>query len=182
MCKMIFIATHEVLKEIPFNEDNPNLYLEKIEGEFLPVADKFSNPNIYFIGTSQGCSCDFIIEKDSSILSINEEEIEKEVKNRKSAFDRFRKFTGNFENHKIREIGKAKSLIEKERDFKKQTLQLISLIEENATKQHPVELYCCWAGDYKSPIDEIKKVNLNEVDLKKFVDFELNEKVIYYRD
>lgn len=67
MCKMVFIGTGRMLPELPFDKDHQSFHLERISGEFLTVADKFSTPNIYNVGTSEGCGCGFgihIIDED----------------------------------------------------------------------------------------------------------------------
>lgn len=79
MCKMLFIGTKEKLEEIPFNVEIPNIYIEAINEEYKVIGDKFENKNIYFVGTSRGCSCDFGIEKDFKIQEISELEIERKI-------------------------------------------------------------------------------------------------------
>ena len=59
MCKMLFIGTQEKLQVIPFDEDKPNFHIEEVTGELLPVRQVFNNKNVYFVGTSRGCGCDF---------------------------------------------------------------------------------------------------------------------------
>ena len=61
---MLFIGTKTEQQEIPFEESNPDFHIEKISGEFLPVQQVFSNPYVYFTGTSRGCSCDFGIKSN----------------------------------------------------------------------------------------------------------------------
>ncbi len=41
MCKILFIGTQNELQEIPLDEKCPDLHLEKISGELLPVKHVF---------------------------------------------------------------------------------------------------------------------------------------------
>jgi hypothetical protein len=114
MCKMLFIGIKEKLEVIPFDQTRPDFYVEVFDGEFKPVADKFENKNIYFIGTSRGCSCDFGIEKDMKLQDFSETEIEQKVRQEKSFLNPIRQFLGTQDKHIKERIEKTKKIIEKD--------------------------------------------------------------------
>ena len=177
MCKMLFIGTNKKLEEIPENKLHPDICLETISGEFLPIADKFKNPYIYFVGTSRGCSCDFGIEQGIDHNKITDDELEARARQRNNLLDSFRKLLGTQEKHIHSRIGNLKKLVEQERHYHDQTMKLIQIIYTNSTDNKTSELYCCWAGEYSAAIEETKTVNLKDMDLKKYFEIELREKV-----
>ncbi len=181
MCKMLFIGTKEKMEIIPFDQTRPDFYVEAIDGEFKPVADKFENKNIYFIGTSRGCSCDFGIEKDVKLQDFSETEIEQNVKQEKSFLNPIRKFLGTQDKHIKERIEKTKKMIEEEQSYFDQTLKLIGLLKSNTTDNSFTELYCCWAGEYSEPIDDFKTINLSQEKLEDQFEIELREKVKFIR-
>ena len=177
MCKMLFIGTKEKLVEIPFDQARPDFYVEAIDGEFKPVADKFENKNIYFIGTSKGCSCDFGIEKDFKPKDFSETEIEKNIRQEKSLLNPIRQLLGTQDRHIREKIEKTKKMVEQEQGYFDQTLRLIKILKSNTTDQSFTEMYCCWAGEYSEPIDEYRTINISQEKLKEQFEIELREKV-----
>lgn len=178
---MLFIGTKEKLEEIPFDKEHPNIYIEAINEEFQPVADKFDNKNIYFIGTSRGCSCDFGIEKDFSLYKISETEIEQKVRQEKSLLNPIRQLLGTQDKHMKEKIEKTKKMFEQEQSYFDQTLKLIDILKSNTTDNSFTEMYCCWAGEYSEPIDEYKNINISQEKLEDCFEIELKEKVIFIR-
>ncbi len=181
MCKMLFIGTKEKLEEIPFDKEHPDIYIEAINEEFQPVADKFDNKNIYFIGTSRGCSCDFGIEKDYSLHKILETEVEQKVRQEKSLLNPIRQLLGTQDKHIKEKIEKTKKMFEQEQSYFDQTLKLIDILKSNTTNYSFTEMYCCWAGEYSEPIDEYKTINISQEKLEGYFDIELKEKVKFIR-
>jgi hypothetical protein len=177
MCKMLFIGTKEKLEEVPFDKERPDLYVEEINGEFKPVADKFDNKNIYFIGTSRGCSCDFGIEKDFNLRDFSEIEIEQKIRQEKSLLNPIRQLLGTQDRHIKEKIEKTKKMVEQEQSYFAQTLKLIGILKSNTTDHSFTEMYCCWAGEYSEPVDEYKTINISQEKLEDYFDIELREKV-----
>ena len=159
MCKMVFIGTDCVLEEIPVDENYPGFSIQKIDGEFLTVADKFSGKNIYYVATGRGCGCDFGIygqsppEIQTPSLAIKISEVVDKI---------FRRSTGtNNQNHK------SNPLPNNNFDPGGDTLRLIGIIDSIIRKENFVELYCCWSGDYADCASEEITLNFREEDLRK---------------
>ncbi len=180
MCKTIFIATKEPLTEIPFDEANPNFAVTKITDEFSLIKNKFSNKNIYLVNTSRGCGCDFGIAKIPDLAGYLEKEKERMYPIDKMA-EKFRTLLGRQEDWKRKHIEKVKGQIENEKFFVQQTQKFIELIKDNVTSSSDVELYCCWAGDYDTPTEETKYINIDNSEFFDSFDLELNEKIIVGR-
>lgn len=178
---MLFIGTKEKLEEIPFDKEHPDIYMEAINEEFQPVANKFDNKNIYFIGTSRGCSCDFGIEKDFSLHKISETEIEQKVRKEKSLLNPIRRLLSTQDKHIKEKIEKTKKMFEQEQSYFDQTLKLIDILKSNTTENSFTEMYCCWAGEYSEQIDEYKSINISKEKLDDYFDIELKEKVKFIR-
>ena len=73
MCKIVFIGTVEELKDTYFKS---TLYIETVDNELLTIVDKFENPHVYFVGTSEECSCGFGIQKDYNPYQKSDEDNE----------------------------------------------------------------------------------------------------------
>jgi len=173
---MLFIGTKEKLEEIPFDKERNNLYVEAIDGEFKPVADKFDNKNIYFIGTSRGCSCDFGIEKDFELRDFLEREIEQKIRQEKSLLNPIRQLLGTQDRHIREKIEQSKKMVEQEQSYFNQTLKLIEILKSNTKDQSFTEMYCCWAGEYSEPIEEYRTINILQERLEDYFEIELREK------
>lgn len=178
---MLFIGTKEKLDETPFDKEQPDFFIESINEEFQPVADKFEHKNIYFIGTSRGCSCDFGIEKDFNQQKISENEIEQKVRREKSLLNPIRQLLGTHDKHIKEKIEKTKKLFENEQSYFDQTLKLIDILKSNTTDCSFTEMYCCWAGEYVEPIDEFRTINISQEKPEDYFDIELGEKVKFIR-
>jgi len=174
---MLFIGTKEKLEEIPFDKECNNLYVEAIDGEFKPVADKFDNKNIYFIGTSRGCSCDFGIEKDFELRDFLEREIEQKIRQAKSFLNPIRQLLGTQDRHIREKIEQSKKMVEQEQSYFNQTLKLIEILKANTKDQSFTEMYCCWAGEYSEPIEKYRTINILPERLEDYFEIELKEKV-----
>lgn len=65
MCYAIFIATSEPQQTGKFIPDVTKLYLEEPDQEQLnALRQKFSLPNIYYVGSDTECSCGFEFHSD----------------------------------------------------------------------------------------------------------------------
>lgn len=176
---MLFIATKNKLDEISFDPHYRDFYVEKLTEENLNVADKFNNPNIYFVGTSRGCSCDFGIEQNT----IYQEEINNENRNAETGFfAEIRKIFGTQKKYIQNKIAKQAKLIEEEKKYLKQTETLFEIIERETTTENNTEMFYCWAGEYAEEIDETQFINLDNIKLSKvFDEINGNDKIIFTR-
>ena len=179
MCKTIFIATKEPLTEIPFNEADPNFTVTKITDEFLIIKNKFSNKNIYLVNTSRGCGCDFGIAEIPDLAGFLEKEKERLYPIDKMA-EKIRTLLGRQEEWKKKHIAKVVGQLDNEKFFVSQTHILISLIKDNMTSNSDVELYCCWAGDYDTPTEKTKYIDIDDKEFFDTFDLELNEKIVIH--
>lgn len=134
---MVFIGTNLELTEIPWDENKKDFHVEAISDEFKDVTRHFRTKNIYYVGTSEGCGCRFILNPEW--LDENDKEEEKENLN-----------------------------------FISQTNRLVDLITDNVSKGNEVELYCCWAGDYDSNMENVETLQIVDYDFKDR--FEIEEK------
>lgn len=169
MCKMLFLGTQNELQEIPPDTSAPDLYLEKITGELLPIRDSFKNRNIYFVGTSRGCSCNFGIQSNKrDKTSIQQTPPIQNILNK------FRKLGGTFIDWEKRQQAKVDNILEAQANYLTQTLKLVDIILNETKKSTTVEMFCVWSGDYKAipeftGVIDTKKINLKE-------NFEITEK------
>jgi hypothetical protein len=127
MCKMVFIGTNLELAEIPWNENKKDFHVQRISDEFKDVARHFRTENIYSVGTSEGCGCNFVLK------------------------------LGWFGNKDEEREGL---------NFVAQTNKLVDLITNNASKENEVELYCCWAGDYASDLEDVETIQISGDDFR----------------
>ena len=73
---MVFIGTNLELTEIPWNESKKDFSVEAISDEFKDVTRHFRTKNIYYVVTSEGCGCRFILKPEW--LDENDKKEEKE--------------------------------------------------------------------------------------------------------
>lgn len=151
MCKICFISTSNSLEEIPYDAEKPNFCLIKVAEEEQELKKLFTNPYVYYAGTSRGCSCDFTISKTP----------------RDWTYPKFWVFIFKLlgildKKEKQKKEGYKKLLLEQAKHYK-DTLALFELIRQNCQKDQFVELYCCWAGGEKSPlIKRVEGLDLSE--------------------
>ena len=168
MCKMLFIGTQNKIQEIPFDADAPDFYLEKISCEFLPIKQTFNNQNIYFVGTSRGCSCDFGIQSNKrESISIEQ------TPPIQSFLNNFRKLSGSLNEWEKRHQEKVANIMEEQCNYLTQTLKLVDVIMNETKKGNPVEMFCVWAGDYNTKPEFNDTINTKEIDLRE--NFEISE-------
>ena len=174
---MLFLATVNKLNEISFNRDNPTFNIEKLAGEYLKVKDKFSNPNIYFIGTSRGCSCDFGIEQNT----IDTEEQKREIQTYETGIVAgIRKAFGKQKKYMENKVSYENWRTEEAKKYLEETNQLIDIIQNETTQNNNTEMFYCWAGEYGEEIEETKVINLNLIDLHEaFDEFYEKDKIIF---
>ena len=169
MCKMLFIGTQNELQEILLDATNPDFYLEKISGEFLPVKQTFRNQNIYFVGTSRGCSCDIGIQSNRRDPTLIEQ-----TPPIQNLFNKFRKLSGTLDEWKKRHQEKVDNAIEAQANYLTQTLKLVDIILNETNKENAVEMFCVWAGDYDTTPEFNDTIDTKKIDLRK--SFEIAEK------
>ena len=169
MCKMLFIATQNELQEIPRNETKPDFYLEKISGEFLPIKQNFKKQNIYFVGTSRGCSCDFgILSNKRDPTSIEQ------TPPIQNLINKFRKLGGTFDEWEKRHQEKVSNAIDAQSNYLTQTLKLVDIILSETKNGKTVEMFCVWTGDYNTTPEFNDTFDTTKVDLRE--NFEIAEK------
>jgi len=60
MCLAVYISTDKELELERFVAGQTDIYFEKLsDDEEIALRPKFSKKNIYYAGSSSGCSCDF---------------------------------------------------------------------------------------------------------------------------
>jgi hypothetical protein len=169
MCKMLFIGTQNELQEISLDNVNPDFYLEKISGELLPIKQSFKNQNIYFVGTSRGCSCDFGIQSNRRDPTLIEQ-----TPPIQNFFNKFRKLSGTLDERKKRHQEKVDTASEAQANYLTQTLKLVDIILNETKKGNTVEIFCVWAGDYNATPEFNDTIDTTKIDLKE--NFEIAEK------
>ena len=175
MCKILFIATEDKLNEIPFDRNHPDFNIEKVENNYPGIEEKFSNPNVYFVGTSRGCSCDFGI-KANVIDELNVSEIETGI------FAGIRKLFGTQKEYIEKRISKHNNIVATRKDYFEQTEKLLKIIKTHTTEQRKTEMFYCWSGEYSEDIEETQTVDLNEIELEKvFDEFYERDKIIFIK-
>jgi hypothetical protein len=66
MCLAVYISTDKELELGTFVTGLTDIYFEKLsEEEEVALRQKFSKKNIYYIGSSSGCSCDFGFDSEN---------------------------------------------------------------------------------------------------------------------
>jgi hypothetical protein len=169
MCKMLFIGTQNELQEVPFDSNHPNFYLEKISGEFLPIKLNFKNKNIYFVGTSRGCSCDFgILSNKRDPTSIEQ------TPPIQNLYNKFRKLSGTLDEWKKQHQEKVDNAIQTQANFLRETLELVDIILGETNKENNVEMFCVWAGDYETTPEFTNTTDTTNINLRG--NFEINER------
>ncbi len=169
MCKMLFIGTQNELQEIPLDATNPDFYLEKISGEFLPIKHTFKNQNIYFVGTSRGCSCNLGIQSnkhDPTLIA--------QTPPVQNLLNKFRKLSGTFDDWRKRHQENVDNAIEAQENYLTQTVNLVDIILNETNKGKTVEIFCVWAGDYGTTPEFNDTIDTKKVDLRE--NFEIAEK------
>jgi hypothetical protein len=167
---MIFIGTDSELKEIPFDKNEPDFHLEKITGDYLDVKSNFSVENIYYVGTSRGCGCDFRIANSQPDNVDNRHDTFAQVGLRK-----IRTLLGTQADWESRTENRTREMTAMKFTFLEQTNRLIDLIEKEVQEGRMVELYCCWADDYKSKPNEKRTIKIDTESLRDNFDIEENE-------
>ena len=158
---MLFIGTQNELKEKPLDSNKPDFYLERISGEFLPIKQVFKNQNIYFVGTSRGCSCDFGIQSNRlDPTSIQTPSI-------KNLLNKFRKASGINQE-------KVHNAVKEQANYLAQTLKLVDIVLNETKEGNKVEMFCVWAGDYDTAPEFHNTIDTTKTDLRET--FEVAEK------
>jgi hypothetical protein len=65
MCLAVYISTKIEIATIPWDNDNPSFFILSIDQRnHHNVEKQFINPNIYYVGSYQGCGCGFIYDEN----------------------------------------------------------------------------------------------------------------------
>ena len=167
---MLFIGTLSELQEIPLDTANPDFYMERISAEFFPIKQTFKNQNIYFVGTSRGCSCDFGIQSNKRDPTTIEQ-----TPPIQNLLNKFRKLSGAFDEWKKRHQEKVANAIDAQANYLTQTLKLVDIILNETKKGNIVEMFCVWAGEYNTTPEFTEIIDTNKTDLREYFEIAENE-------
>jgi hypothetical protein len=60
MCLAVYIASSKPLKTTGRDKANQEFYVTNLSTHELPVKKQFELPNVYYVGSDQGCGCGFL--------------------------------------------------------------------------------------------------------------------------
>lgn len=129
----------------------------------------FSHQNIYFVGTSRGCSCDFGIQSNKR----DQASIERTAPIQ-NLLNKYRKISGTYDEWKKRHQEKVANTIEAQANYLTQTLKLIDIILSETKNKNTVEMFCVWTGDYIATPEFNETIDTTKIDLRE--NFEIAEK------
>jgi len=72
MCMAVYIAADEPLALVPWNEDQPALYVASLEPSDLPVLQQFTKTHVAYAGSHEGCGCGFQCGKSPELREPDE--------------------------------------------------------------------------------------------------------------
>ena len=76
MCIALYVATDQKLTLIPWNDENPSIFITDLkERNHHGVEIQFSLMNVFYIGSHEGCGCGFICNEKNSNIFINPEDL-----------------------------------------------------------------------------------------------------------
>jgi 4-hydroxy-3-methylbut-2-enyl diphosphate reductase IspH len=177
----MFVAFKNELPEDKSILGESEIVFEPISGDFLEIAHKFENSNIFAVTTNRGCSCDFGIEKNYDPRLIEVSETTKRIEEQKSLVRKIMKWFGKEQLYIKRRIDAAVKYREDDISYFNQTLDLIKVINTNTTQTISVELYSCWFGEYSEAAESTKVINLDKENLENYFVIEPREKIIFIR-
>jgi hypothetical protein len=59
MCKMLYVAAAQPLPLIPWQPSSPAFWVRELKPTEAGVRQQFSKPNVYYLGSHEGCACGF---------------------------------------------------------------------------------------------------------------------------
>ena len=59
MCMAFYLASSEPLTPKAWDPENPALHVAALHDKDKPVLSHFSLPNVYYVGSHEGCGCGF---------------------------------------------------------------------------------------------------------------------------
>jgi len=68
MCLFVYLAADAPLSEIPWNPASPAFHVSSLSESEAGVRQHFSLPNVYSVGSKEGCGCDFAQAPDDELL------------------------------------------------------------------------------------------------------------------
>jgi hypothetical protein len=73
MCLALYIASPKPLPVIPWDPDKPAFHVIPLPNEMGAVRKLLNHPNVYYVGSHEGCSCAFNYEHDlKSVLELRD--------------------------------------------------------------------------------------------------------------
>lgn len=67
MCLVLYMASDRIRPTIPWDEANPSFHVRDDDPDAPRTRRQFSKPNIYYLGSDEGCGCGFPREHDISL-------------------------------------------------------------------------------------------------------------------
>ncbi len=180
---MVFIGTDDSICEIPWNPQKPTFHLERIEGEYLPVADKFSKKNVYYVGTTRGCGCDFGIYEPRTLSPKEIADLSGGliVTGLLNVFQFIRKVCGLQEKWLAKQHFKHEKQLLEYAAYESDNLKLVQIIEAATGTANTTELYCCWAGEYPDEVAENETIDINKTQLIRDLSIDSRVLKVYMR-
>jgi hypothetical protein len=63
MCHVLFMASAHIRPEIPWSNSEPAFFVTADDSAAEEVRRQFTKPNVYYLGSDEGCGCGFIHEE-----------------------------------------------------------------------------------------------------------------------
>lgn len=174
MCINCYIGTEQEINEIPFAWSNPTFCIMKVDKSNFD-EETFMTENVYYIGTSNGCGCDFGTEEIPERIIIEAKQCLNSNKEFSPKVKQFFEFEDTIEFLNMS--------IENNKKYSKDTQKLYSLISDLSLKNKTIEFFGCQADHEMNKCDQISTMEWSQevkIDFEKFQ--ELNIKIIIKND
>ncbi len=64
MCLALYLSSSKTLPVLPFDPEQPGFHVHELSVEEDGVRAHFTHPHVYYVGSTQGCSCAFNYEHE----------------------------------------------------------------------------------------------------------------------
>ncbi len=180
MCFMLFAATEFPLPRIPWNEHDRHVYTEDIGDANRDVVNHFSLPHVAYVGSSLNCGCGFrhIMFQGGdwpgeAEYFTDEDTIEKERRNLREMCD----FHMDDMEEKCPDYCQLVAMLMNDVEERRQNHRELHDVLLGALRESVlVELYGCWADEYKQKTEQEQDVELDRLLSDLFV---FRERVLY---
>jgi hypothetical protein len=157
MCINCYIGTDQEINLLEFDWSNPAFCIMKADKTDFD-AETFTTSRIYYIGTSNGCGCNFGTKKIPDKII---REAKQCIKNNKEFSPDIKRFFEYEDSYDLLDI-----TIEESAKYFDDTQKLYNLILKLCANNKIVEFYGCQADHEKNKCDEIVTMDLSKGDLK----------------